>query len=304
MPAHRSEQTLADLGEDALVDRLAGMLPGGRDLVVGPGDDCAAVRVPGVGNNLLLLKTDCVVEGVHYLPDDAPGKVGHKAIARALSDVAAMGGRPAHALVTLVLPPTRTVAYARALYRGLAKTATAYGVTVAGGETARPAPGGTGMISVALTGHVARAQICLRSGGRPGDRLFVTGKLGGSIKGRHLTFQPRIAEAQWLVEHAKPSAMMDLSDGLGTDLPRLAKASSCGWEIHPDALPRHRGCDITAALGDGEDYELLFAIPRRRSAELETRWSKRFPNTPLNAIGHLREADTALPSLGAGWVHF
>ena len=274
--ANKALQTLADLGEDTLVDTLCAGLPVGADVLAGPGDDCAVVR-DGSSKGLLLLKTDCVVEGVHYLPDAAPSKVGHKAIARALSDIAAMGGTPSHALVTLVLPPTRTVAYARALYRGLAKTATAHGVSVVGGETARPARRGGGLISVALTGRVAKRHLCLRSGGKPGDHLFVTGRLGGSIKGRHLNFAPRLPEARWLAEHAKPSAMMDLSDGLGSDLPRLAAASGCGWELELDALPRHRGCDTAAAIGDGEDYELLLAISPRRCKDLLRRWRRRFP---------------------------
>ena len=304
MAANKALQTLAELGEDALVDTLTGQLPTGGDVIVGPGDDCAVVRDRKAGENLLLLKTDCVVEGVHYLPETAPSKVGHKAIARALSDIAAMGGTPGHALITLVLPPTRTVAYARALYRGLAKTAAAHGASIVGSETSRPARRGTGLVSVALTGRVAKPQLCLRSGGRPGDRIFVTGRLGGSIKGRHLNFTPRIAEAQWLAKHAKPSAMMDLSDGLGTDLPRLAKASGCGWDIDLTTLPRHRGCDTAAALGDGEDYELLLTIPARRCRNLAARWARRFPKLRLTEIGTLAERSRYLPDLGAGWTHF
>mgnify|MGYP001827681004 CR=1 FL=1 len=298
-------KSLSDLGEDALVDRLASILEQGEDVLVGPGDDCAVLQPhSGRSGGLRLLKVDCVVEGVHYLASEAPSRVGHKAIARALSDIAAMGGRPAHALVTLVLPPERTVSYASALYRGLGSTAREYGVSVVGGETARPAPGGGGMVSVTLTGQVHPDHLCLRSGGEPGDRLFVTGRLGGSIRGRHLRFAPRLPEAAWLARNTKPSAMIDLSDGLGTDLPRLAKASSCGWEIDLGALPRQKGCDVAAALSDGEDYELLFAIPAARAGKLTRSWQKRFPDLALSEIGILAKAGKRVPELGVGWTHY
>ena len=135
-------------------------------------------------------------------------------------------------------------------------------------------------------------------------RLFVTGRLGGSIRGRHLRFSPRLEEAEWLAKHSKPSAMMDLSDGLGADLPRLAAASGCGWEIDPQSLPRHRGCDIAAAIGDGEDYELLLAVPPRRCRNLTARWSKRFPKLELTEIGRLAPGDHIAPELSGGWAHY
>ena len=160
------------------------------------------------------------------------------------------------------------------------------------------------MISVALTGTVARKHCCLRSGGRPGDALFVTGRLGGSLSGKHLRFEPRLAEATWLASNFKPRAMMDLSDGLAADLPRLAEASGCGFEIDPASVPRTRSCSIEAALTDGEDYELLFAIPPSKATALTAAWSKKFPKLPLARIGTLAKPGTATPDLRGGWTHF
>lgn len=295
--------TLADIGEDRLVETLTAGLPLARDVVAGPGDDCAVLRGPGRGR-YALLKTDCVVEGVHYLPDTPPSAVGYKALARALSDVAAMGGEPDHALVTLILEPSRSVAYARGLYRGIARAAGRFGVSVVGGETARPGRGGGASVSIALTGSVARGECCLRSGGRSGHPLYVTGRLGGSGGGHHLRFTPRVEEARWLAGNHRPSAMMDLSDGLAADLPRLAAASACGYCIDPAALPRRRGCSVDAALGDGEDYELLFSLPRARAAALERGWAKRFPKLALTRIGELAPPGVAEPRFDGGWAHF
>ncbi len=293
-------QKLSDLGEDALVDLLVSGLPKGRDVVVGPGDDCAVVRTSNP-ESYALLKTDCIVEGVHYTSDAKPIDVGWKAMARTLSDIAAMGGVPRHALVTIAMPPDREVAYVRGIYRGLAKASKRYGVSVVGGETSSA---GQGMISVSTTGSVARGECAIRSGGRGGDVLFVTGRLGGSLKGRHLRFEPRLDEARWLVSRFRVRAMMDLSDGLAKDLPRLADASGVGFEIEPERLPRTRGCSIASALGDGEDYELLIAVRRSDADALETSWKKRFPRLLLTRVGRLTTEGHCGIEIEGGWEHF
>ncbi len=207
---------------------------------------------------LLLLKTDCVVEGVHFLPNEKPQKVGWKAMMRTLSDFAAMAGEPHYALITLIAPAEREARWVTQLYQGLQRAADRFGVAIVGGETSgTPGPA---VISVSALGSVEKKRCLRRSGGKAGDLLFVTGKLGGSGQGRHLNFVPRIDEARWLAAHFPIHAMMDLSDGLGADLPRLAEASNLGFEIDEAALPRQRGCSIAQALNDGEDYELLFAL--------------------------------------------
>lgn len=298
-----SELTLSDLGEDRLVARLTHGLPANATLLVGPGDDCAVVgrRSDPVWT---LLKTDCVIEGVHFTPDTDFRRVGWKALARAVSDIAAMGGQPVHALITVAMPPTLEVQKADALYAGLRKCARKFGISIAGGETARtPDEAGPVFISVALTGTVERARCVTRSGGRPGDLLYVTGRLGGSLAGRHLDFVPRLAEASWLTTHFRLHAMMDLSDGLGADLPRLAAASKCGFEIGD--LPCAPGCSREAALGDGEDFELLFALSPRHAGRLERDWpfSKKLPLTRIGCLtAHPQPAPPAL-ARGALPIH-
>jgi thiamine-monophosphate kinase len=302
-PAPKKKKLLRDLGEDALIARILRGFPGGDALLVGPGDDCAVVD-PGKNRGpLRLLKTDAIVEGVHFLPDTPAEKVGWKAVARVLSDFAAMGGKPDHLLVTVAVNADRPIAWMDGLYRGIRKCLAKHGGILAGGETSR-LPAGA-LISVAGEGSVERKHLVLRSGGKPGDLVFVTGKLGGSITGKHLSFTPRLAEAAWLVRHLRPSAMMDLSDGLAMDLPRLAHASHCSFELDPAALPASPGCTPQQALGDGEDYELLLTIPARRwKATAAAAWKTAFPRLPLTPIGRLTTKSTKPTPLQGGWDHF
>ncbi|MEQ1862668.1 MAG: thiamine-phosphate kinase [Chthoniobacteraceae bacterium] len=292
--------TLAALGEDALLARLLRGLPVGADVIAGPGDDCAIIGRPR-DRRWLLLKADCVIEGVHFTRDADPRRVGWKALCRALSDIAAMAGTPRHALITVAAPRTLPVAWLEGLYAGLAKAARKFGAGIVGGETAR-SPGGI-FIDVALTGEVARTRCIRRSGGREGDAIYVTGRLGGSLAGRHLDFIPRLAEARWLAEHFRPSAMMDLSDGLGADLPRLARASGCGFALDDARIPRTRGRSLAQVFDDGEDYELLFTIAD--AARLEVTWQKTFPKLPLTRIGTLtRNPNPQTRTPPRGFDHF
>ena len=297
-------ERLRDIGEDALIDRLVGGLPHGPEVVVGPGDDCAVMRTadPDV---YALLKTDCLVEGVHFEAGTDPERVGWKALCRSLSDIAAMAGKPVAALVTLAVSAEREVATVEGWYRGIARAAERYGVSVVGGETSSlPASMEAAFLSIMLTGEVTRERCLLRSGARVGDLVAVTGRLGGSFaSGRHLDFTPRLGEAAWLAEHLRPTSMMDLSDGLARDLPRLARASGdVGWRIDLDALPCHEGCDAMSALGEGEDYELLLTLDREESWELSESWKKEFPDVPLTLIGEITE--TVETPIEGGWEHF
>lgn len=301
----RAGPTVREVGEDGLVARLTRGLPLGPDVVVGPGDDCAVLRVPGKRGVWQLLKTDVVVEGVHFTADTPAAAVGWKAAARAVSDIAAMGGRPTHAVVTAVAPGETPVSWMVGAYRGLVRCAQTYGFSLVGGETSGTAAGGARLLNVAMLGEVERRHCVLRSGARVGDALWVTGKLGGSLaSGRHLRFRPRLAEAGWLVRHFRPTALMDLSDGLGRDLPRLAAASGVGWEIDTNLLPLHRGCSVNQALMDGEDFELLFTMPKRRVSALEAAWKRVFPQLPLTRIGSVASRGRALPDLNRGFAHF
>ncbi len=263
-------------------------------VIAGAGeDDCALVR-PSGAKHWQLLKTDCVIEGVHFAPDTPPEAIGWKALCRPLSDIAASGGKPEFALVTLALPGSAAVEYATGIYAGIGRAAGEFGVEVVGGEKARSP--GPWVVSVCLTGRVRRDRAVTRVGGRVGDRLYVTGRLGVSFgSGRHLTFRPRLAEARWLTRNFPVRAMMDLSDGLASDLPRMARASGTGFQIDPGRLPLSEGCTVAQALGDGEDYELLFAVNPRHAAKLERDWNKRWPDVSLTGIGALAAA-----GIGAG----
>lgn len=287
--------------EDAIVARLRAALRR-PPAVAGIGDDCAAVVAPR--GKLMLLKTDCVVEQRHFRASDSPAAVGWKGACRAVSDLAACGGEPQHALITCVLREKQTGRWLDGLYCGIEKAGREFGFHVVGGELART--DGPAVINVAMTGSVARREFIPRGGGRTGDILYVTGMLGGSLRsGWHLRFRPRLREARWLAKHIRPSAMMDLSDGLAADLPRLAAESGTGFVVDANAVPRRRGVSLRAALSDGEDFELLFAAPEKKSARLEREWKRRFPALRLTRIGHLAQRRVA-QGLGAasGYDHF
>jgi thiamine-monophosphate kinase len=293
---------LRALGEDRLLDQLLPSLPRNAGVVLGAGDDCAIVE-SGKPGRLQLLKTDCLVEGIHFARSTPPALVGRKAIVRPLSDFAAMSGLPQFALVTLIVPARRTISWVRQLYRGIEKAARSFNVAVVGGETSNI--NGPAVISISLTGFVEQKRWVGRRGGKLGDELFVTGRLGGSLRGHHLKFVPRIAESRWLTENFRIHAMMDLSDGLGTDLPRLARASRVGFEVDEAALPLNRGCTVRQAISDGEDYELLFAISAKDSRSLLSRWQRKFPNVPLTRIGQLnRKSKIGNQKFPRGYVHF
>jgi thiamine-monophosphate kinase len=293
---------LKGYGEDRLVVELTRSLAAGKNVRVGIGDDCAVIGTR-LAKTWQLLKTDSIVEGVHFTRDADPKKIGWKAMARALSDIAAMGGLPRYALVTLGAPAEEKVSRVKEIYASLKSAAKRFAVQIVGGETTRsPAL----FLSVTLVGEVEQARCVTRAGGRAGDLLYVTGKVGGSIRGRHLDFTPRIAEARWLTENFRIRAMMDLSDGLGADLPRLACASKADFEIFEEKIPRNRGCTLRDAIRDGEDYELLFAISPRDAIALEAAWTKRFKRLPLTRIGRLSTLNSQLSTLNfsRGFDHF
>lgn len=296
-------KTLRDIGEDALIERLVGLMPRDSQQDAGPGDDCAVIDLNPQSPDLQLFKTDALVEHIHFLPDTPGRAVGWKAVARVISDMAAMGGRPRHFLVTLALPPETSVSWVEALYQGMGDCLNLHGGLLAGGETSSVPKGSAAVISIAATGSVRRGQQVLRRTGNPGDALLVTGSLGGSIHGKHLDFTPRLLQTDWLVSNYLPTAMMDLSDGLAKDLPRLAKASGCGFRIDESRLPLTPGCNIAQALGDGEDYEMLIAMPSECLSKLLEDWKNQFPDLPLTCIGELTEPG-ASQSLIGGWEHF
>ncbi len=198
--------TLADIGEDNLIRKLMRGVKLDSDVIAGAGDDCAVVR--STKNEHTLLKTDALVQDVHFTLETPPKLIGRKAIARVVSDFAAMGGTPRHAMITLVAPPSMEVKFLTEIYRGMRAIAKQYGINIVGGETSR---GLVLMLSISMTGTVPSKRWLSRSEGKAGDVLLVTGRLGGSIKGKHLKFEPRLEEGRWLSENAHPHAIMDIS---------------------------------------------------------------------------------------------
>jgi len=294
--------SVREWGEEALVSHLLAGLSSAPGVLTGPGDDCAVLESDSKSGDLLLFKTDSVVEGVHFEEGTDAERVGRKALCRAISDMAAMGGRPTFALVTLAVDDERAVSEVAGWYRGIQEAADSFGCAVVGGETTRlPARGA--LLSVAMLGKVDRNACLLRSGGKVGDFVAVTGRLGGSFaSGRHLTFSPRVEEGQWLAKSGSVTAMMDLSDGVGSDLPRLAKSSEVGYAIDLESLPCHDGVPVERAITDGEDYELLLTVSPGAWGCLAEDWGARFPDCELTKIGELTEStDRSLPS---GWEHY
>jgi thiamine-monophosphate kinase len=292
---------LKGLGEDRLLARILRRLPQGTNEIAGAGDDCAIVRP--AGDRLIVLKTDCVVESVHFRSGANPVDVGWKAMMRPLSDFAATSALPQFALVTLIVSKEASGDWVMQVYRGLNRAAARFKVGIVGGElSGTPGPA---TISVSVAGFVEKGRWISRRGGKAGDDLYVTGRLGGAGKRGHLRFMPRIAESRWLTKHFSVHAMMDLSDGLGVDLPRLARASKVGFTIDKNSLPRAPGVTIDNAISDGEDYELLFAISPRDGKRIKVAWRTKFPKVPLTRIGSLNQklknGNRQFPS---GYVHF
>jgi thiamine-monophosphate kinase len=309
------------MNEFDLIHHLTRVLPSNSSVVVGAGDDCAVLDA-GVPDRLLLFKTDAVVEGVHFTPGTAPEKIGHKALGRCLSDIAAMAGTPSAALVTLALPRDFNPDFVEAIYIGMNALARRHQVAIVGGETTTN-PGGI-LISVALLGWVPRGKGVLRSGAEPGDAIFVTGELGGSLAGKHLEFEPRLAEARWLAQQFSLHAMLDISDGLAGDLRHILTASRVGAELLATAIPISREArraakaapstkpPLLAALTDGEDFELLFTVASRDAVPLLDAWKQQFPGLALTCIGKInagegitiRDKQGVRPLTAHGYEHF
>jgi thiamine-monophosphate kinase len=309
------------MNEFELIARLTKALPTNASVVTGAGDDCAVLDL-GVPDKLILFKTDAVVEGVHFTRGTPPEKIGRKALARCLSDIAAMAGTPTAALVTIALPEKFDAEFVAKIYDGLNSLAEKFGVAVVGGETTTNPE--RILISISLIGTVPRGKQILRAGAKAGDAIFVTGELGGSLAEKHLDFEPRLAEARWLAEHFHIHALLDLSDGLGGDLRHILNASKVGAEILKTAVPVSRAAKLrakesstakpafVAALTDGEDFELLFTIASRDAVKLLDAWKKKFPKVKLSCIGKIVAGDGILirdqhgshKFNAPGYVHF
>jgi thiamine-monophosphate kinase len=333
---------LSDLGQFLLIERLSRIVASARpDVVAGIGDDAAALDLGG--EELVLAKVDSQVEGVHFRRDRIPPhSLGRRSLAIVLSDIAAMGGRPTHALVSLALPADLEVTWVEDLYRGLREEGDRFGVAIVGGHTAR-SPVGV-VIDVCLLGQVSRARILTRAGARPGDAVLVTGSLGDAAAGlalldnprlhlpaavrdgliaRHLTPTPRLPESAVIAASALATAMIDLSDGLASDISHVCNRSGVGVKLYADRLPismavgqvseRIGRAPWDLALGGGEDYELCFTAPAAAAPALAERVTAE-TSTPVTVVGEILPAPAGrwlvlldgreVPLEAQGWRHF
>lgn len=283
------------LGELALIERIRGSAGGARGRVrVGIGDDCA-VLAPARGHEVVVT-TDLFLEGRHFRRDwHSAESAGHRCLARGLSDIAAMGARPLGAFLSLALPVGYELGWVDGFLRGFQALADRFGVPLAGGDTAQ-APGGEIVADIVLVGSVARGRALLRSGARAGDRLFVTGSLGGAaaelhrmaegqggVDGPQSFPEPRLGVGQALVRRRLATAAIDVSDGLSSDLQHLCEASGVGAEVDAARIPLHALADgkIDLALHGGEDYELLF------TAGVEARVPRTLGGVGVTEIGRM-----------------
>jgi len=336
-----SDLTVAEVGEFRLIERLAGRLPPARpDVVVGIGDDVAVIAV--APDRYLLATCDVQVAGVHFLPRACdPYRLGRKAAAINLSDIAAVGGRPTHFLVSLALPTDTSVSFVEALYDGISEEAARYGADVVGGNISRSS---CLMVDLTLLGEVEPQNLIRRSGARPGDRILVTGRVGASAAGLALVLEPslqvdeadretvlaahqvptpRLPEARAIAATGGATAMIDVSDGLAADLGHICEASGVGALVRADALPidgatrrvaQAAGTDpLEWALAGGEDYELLFTARPEKVEAIRTAVQEA-TGTPVSVVGEILPAAAGrllvlpdgrrVPLAARGWKHF
>jgi len=312
-------------GEFSYISWLRAQTPRSSRVLVGPGDDCAVLAIP---THPLLITTDMLMDGTDFIISEVgPRRAGRKAMAANLSDIAAMAGIPTSAVVSVALPrlsPGGENAstgpwsdprlFAEELYRGLRDVADAFEVPIVGGDTNSWV--GPLVISVTVLGEATERGAALRSGAHPGDWIFVTGELGGSILGHHLDFTPRLKEALALNAAIAIHAMCDISDGLSADLNHILEESHCGAVLFADAIPVSSAANelsrtsnktpLQHALGDGEDFELVFAVSPADGEEL----LQNPPIAGLVKIGECIESGLWIEDGGnrtqlepTGWIH-
>jgi thiamine-monophosphate kinase len=272
--------------EVVLIERMSKRLKAhDRSVIASIGDDAAVVR--GTKGRYFLYTVDMLIEGVHFRRGESYKKVGYKAMAVSVSDIAAMGGEPKYALVSVGLPAKNAESIANKLFEGITYCAHKFNIDVIGGDTNRS---DRLVIDSFLVGEVEEDKLVLRSTAHPGDHIFVSGPLGGSLSRKHLVFEPRLKEARFLVKNFKVTSMIDLSDGLGLDLNRLGSASRLGALIFDSKIPRAKGVSkIENALFDGEDFELLFTLSPQDSFKLLSMMNKKKIGMPFYPIGRMTD---------------
>ena len=281
------------MDEFAFIEYLRKKAPCSSRVVIGIGDDAAVLKVSK--GKRLVVSSDVIVEGVDFrMKELNPEQVGRKALAVNLSDMAAMGAMPTAFMVNIGKPSRTTSAWLKRFYKGLLALAKQFDVVCVGGDFSKSKEF---VASVTIFGEASPGRIVKRSGAKPGDWIAVTGALGGSLSRHHYDFTPRVREGLWLAQNVKPTAMIDISDGLIQDLSHILKSSKVGAVLDLDKIPvsrdaraMSRGNEVQAlgrALSDGEDFELLFMVSPTHKVKLEKLWKDRFPGTQLSWIGRV-----------------
>jgi thiamine-monophosphate kinase len=296
------------MDENSLLKLIFPLLNQGKDIIVGPGDDCAVIDI-GDTNKYYLISTDQIISNVHFNPlATTPKEAGAKLIKRNISDIAAMGGKPAHAVITIA-SGNYDEEWLLSFYKGLSEEANKWDISICGGDIAalpinnyelritneqnsesnnKPIYSKSKSLLVTtltITGYVDKNKLCLRKSAKPNDILFTTGLFGNSyLSKHHLTFNPRINEAEFLATNYS-NTIMDVTDGLLIDLERIAKASNVTIELDTEKIPfRHGTGSLQNALTDGEDYELIFTVPEEKAEKLIKEWPF---ETELTKIGRI-----------------
>jgi len=301
---------LNKLNEIDIINLLSSSIKTSNDVKIGIGDDTAVIKKDK--GKFLLFTTDMFLEGVHFRIDSKYRleKIGRKALAANLSDIAAMAGTPKYAVISIGVRSDFDFDYLDRIYKGIKQEARKYKVDIVGGDTIAA---GKLVINIALIGEVLSKNITLRNTAKPGDSIFVTGSLGGSIKGKHYDFTPRIKEAGILSRRFNITSMIDISDGLIYDSYRVAKASNVRFKLLSDKIPITKECRLKDALYDGEDFELLFTADKKSSLRL-IKNTKVLGKTKLTHIGYVEDGfrdvilvdkdDLNIPLKIKGYDHF
>ncbi len=256
---------LKNIGELGLIDYIRKNIKTDSSVIKGIGDDCAVLQFSN--DQYFLVTADMLIENIHFTLSKAkPYQIGWKALGCSLSDIAAMGGWPKYAIISLGLPPKLNFSWVKEFYRGIKILADKFKVDIVGGDT-----NSSDKIVIDLTviGSVKKKNLVLRSRAQKGDIIMVSGSLGGSIYAHHLNFMPRLKESQFLVNNFKINSMIDISDGLSSDLNHITKESKKGAIIFADLIPLSSPAKkVDNALNDGEDFELLFTLPLKEARRL------------------------------------
>jgi len=255
---------LDKIGEFGLIKKFQNKIKTDAWVVKGSGDDCAVLKLDK--NNYQLFTTDMIIEGIDFKKNDNLKLVGRKALAISISDIAACGGLAKHAVVALGLPKNLSVKQVELLADGLFGLAKKFKINVVGGDISAA---DKLIINVSLLGSVEKNKLCLRRGAQVGDMIMVTGDFGGSIKGKHLKFTPRLNESRFLVDNFKINSMIDVSDGLMQDLGHILEQSSRGAVVYETLIPLSKiAKNLDDALCSGEEFELLFTASRDQASKI------------------------------------